>query len=1199
MANVSIPNLPAAVALSGEELLEGVQAGVSVRVTTRQIADMSTSSAEAAAISAAAAAVAAGDAAQSAADALVSEMAAALSADSAAASEVASAANAAAAAGAASASVRNAAGVVNLKGMQGLAIDGLLNSCAVIDFVTSGNNYSDTIASKVTFSRSSEVQVFNDLKVFNTVASGSIALQAFSPEAARYVGYQIQPARTRLNRYCFGNNWAAAGFTVTTGQTAVFNGANATSAVKYVCTTANDQKMIRIISGTIVTYESGKYYTQQYYFKPTNIGVYGRFLFQMPSTRFGITRVKVDLNSMTFLFSDATVLRKSISYVGLGYYKLEMMALATSTGTGEYGRMSVADPAAASNSVTDTFAGDGVNGFTLSYYGIEEGRYATTPISASNGTAGTARNADSMTLTCSVLPSFVNGFTATVDLTNCPDTGAGNHVVFQIDDGTASNSIRLESGAADSLGLQVTAVLGGVTTSDATQSYVLSASNINRFFLVYDPIIGIDLYDETNTVLAHINASACPAPSVFNTGTIYFGCDRSASNFWAYPMNMFRIFPAPLSDSEREYLLPFGYLPTNTPPEAPYELPQGLSNVVMHADFRANRYYPEGLAAYFASDTCNGRTTSAYAYSPQTNRAYKSLAGTISRTEMGLEICSNTITNRIKSGRNFADANNWLTSNMTVGLAENMTGDVTYCLLTSTAPAATIEQTVSGFLASDILTFNLQAVTLTGTVEMSIDQITWIDITDQLSTTRYVQFNTPEKSTAPATAKATLRFGSSGTSILSDFAAVTNANNVAPLVESLTNATGSRNGDFVRIPLSMIGFTDFANCTVIVNAIPMTNSGGTFWTVSPDGDFNNRVIANYLGDNGASSVQTPTSCSGNGTTVTIGFAGPQTYTVGKQINVYGIEPAGYNGQWTVTASTSTSVSYACTETGVASFPSGCRVGYNKWRQAGLTTGEGTGATEQGTDPAFPNVVRQGMSNRFVAVMNRTGAPAGQFSTLTANRVYVSLNGSKPVESSAITTWYVTDPDYMYVGVQTAGGGGAYIIIQDITVIDYPYELYEMSSPAPTPAYYFGSFYDTTTQTNAGATVANAMTCNTTVMANGVRVDSGKFYVQYAGKYNIQFSAQFDKTDAGDDDVEVWLSVNGSNVSNSSSIVTLHSNNGRNVAAWNWFQEFAANDYFQIFWNSADVDLRILARTTASTPSRPAIPSVIVTVNNIG
>lgn len=65
--------------------------------------------------------------------------------------------------------------------------------------------------------------------------------------------------------------------------------------------------------------------------------------------------------------------------------------------------------------------------------------------------------------------------------------------------------------------------------------------------------------------------------------------------------------------------------------------------------------------------------------------------------------------------------------------------------------------------------------------------------------------------------------------------------------------------------------------------------------------------------------QTPAtlSATGNGTTATLTFATPNTpiYTVGTQITVAGVTPTGYNGTYTVTASSSGSVSYANTTTG--------------------------------------------------------------------------------------------------------------------------------------------------------------------------------------------------------------------------------------------------------------------------------------------
>lgn len=150
------------------------------------------------------------------------------------------------------------------------------------------------------------------------------------------------------------------------------------------------------------------------------------------------------------------------------------------------------------------------------------------------------------------------------------------------------------------------------------------------------------------------------------------------------------------------------------------------------------------------------------------------------------------------------------------------------------------------------------------------------------------------------------------------------------------------------------------------------------------------------------------------------------------------------------------------------------------------------------------------------------------------------------------------------------------------------------------ARYFGSFYSTQDQTNAGATSENLMTFNNTDLSNGVSVvSSSRITIANTGIYNIQFSAQVDKTDGGDDQVEIWLKKNNSNVANSSTVMTLHSQDGKAVAAWNWFVNASAGDYFQIAWHSADTAMFLNYMAGSSNPTRPAIPSVILTVNLVG
>jgi hypothetical protein len=149
---------------------------------------------------------------------------------------------------------------------------------------------------------------------------------------------------------------------------------------------------------------------------------------------------------------------------------------------------------------------------------------------------------------------------------------------------------------------------------------------------------------------------------------------------------------------------------------------------------------------------------------------------------------------------------------------------------------------------------------------------------------------------------------------------------------------------------------------------------------------------------------------------------------------------------------------------------------------------------------------------------------------------------------------------------------------------------------------YGSFYDTTTQTNPVANVPRSMSLNTTAITNGVAISGStspfNTYIktENAGVYDIQFSAQLDKTDSGTDEIIIWLRKNGSDLTDTATTVTLAGNNAKNVAAWNWFVNSAANDYYQIIWQSADTDVRLFASLPAG--GHPGIPSVIVTANRV-
>ena len=149
---------------------------------------------------------------------------------------------------------------------------------------------------------------------------------------------------------------------------------------------------------------------------------------------------------------------------------------------------------------------------------------------------------------------------------------------------------------------------------------------------------------------------------------------------------------------------------------------------------------------------------------------------------------------------------------------------------------------------------------------------------------------------------------------------------------------------------------------------------------------------------------------------------------------------------------------------------------------------------------------------------------------------------------------------------------------------------------------YGAFQDSTDQTAANTTTAYAITFDTTDFSNGVTLsNSSRLNVAQSGIYNLQFSIQFTNTTNASQDVDVWFRKNGTNIDKSNSRFGFAPRKGVGdpfhiVAALNFFVSLAANDYVEIMWRPTDVGVSIEHYAASSTPTRPAVPSVIATLS---
>ena len=148
---------------------------------------------------------------------------------------------------------------------------------------------------------------------------------------------------------------------------------------------------------------------------------------------------------------------------------------------------------------------------------------------------------------------------------------------------------------------------------------------------------------------------------------------------------------------------------------------------------------------------------------------------------------------------------------------------------------------------------------------------------------------------------------------------------------------------------------------------------------------------------------------------------------------------------------------------------------------------------------------------------------------------------------------------------------------------------------------YGAFQDSTDQMAASTTAAYAVTFDTTDFSNGVTLASGsRLTVADAGIWNCQFSIQFKNTTNDSQDAEIWFRKNGTNIDNSNSRFSVPNSHGgidgHLIAALNFWVELSTDDYVEIVWSGTNTSLSIQQLPTQTSPTRPATPSAIVTVN---
>lgn len=154
------------------------------------------------------------------------------------------------------------------------------------------------------------------------------------------------------------------------------------------------------------------------------------------------------------------------------------------------------------------------------------------------------------------------------------------------------------------------------------------------------------------------------------------------------------------------------------------------------------------------------------------------------------------------------------------------------------------------------------------------------------------------------------------------------------------------------------------------------------------------------------------------------------------------------------------------------------------------------------------------------------------------------------------------------------------------------------STGPNGSSFYGQFYNPSTIVLTGS--PQIISFPSTDYSNNVAIVSGsQIKVSKAGNYQFSYSMQFEDTKAGDtSQVQIYLTRNGTNISNTSDIITVDYNHNRNVFYSNTIIVTfnTITDYIQINVLPTSVNTQITG--AVAVPPTPARPSVRLTVISV-
>jgi hypothetical protein len=142
------------------------------------------------------------------------------------------------------------------------------------------------------------------------------------------------------------------------------------------------------------------------------------------------------------------------------------------------------------------------------------------------------------------------------------------------------------------------------------------------------------------------------------------------------------------------------------------------------------------------------------------------------------------------------------------------------------------------------------------------------------------------------------------------------------------------------------------------------------------------------------------------------------------------------------------------------------------------------------------------------------------------------------------------------------------------------------------------------QANAGTTVANNLTFNQPVITQGIEVrNNSEIWFDKPGQYLVTFSLQVTNRGTSVEEFEVWAGFNGTNYPLSNTRYDIPAR--KNTTLWAHIVPTVtgiftvsnpSTDYLTIKWWASSTEVFLEHYAAGTNPTRPEIPSVIMTIN---